>query len=765
MTAQSRSLAGRPASSRATAAFLFDLIQDVSVLRPIIRTLAQDMDLDFLFLMSRQFEGRDKEGIWREELEELSTECGATLAKFDSPFAAVLLLQGREGLIFSASESDLSAHRINHDDFLSVPTGFTRITVQHGYECVGFNQNREQTIAHGSAVRFAADILCGWVPKECLRHLCASERDKYVEVGPPLLLNRLLDRPDPGAARTAGLVCENLHSVRMRTTGNFQATYLATLIAFAEAQAGHGHKVALRPHPGGQFVIKNNIKLPANVFLANKPMFKTDLDSFCYGISAPSSVLIDMVLANLPTAVWCDDDAVLDVTAYADLAKVGSVEEWDAFAEAATRDPSPYLERQARYLRRTRLDVEPQVVRKRLLGIVAGVLAARRGSAQSATTRPAPTAEPRRVLLVANGVIPTLNISFIKPLAELKRQGQVQLSIITEKDILQAQGKGGDKDVAARAAFARRQVEKARPDLAVFCRYSGPEVETMVARLRDADVPIIFHIDDDLLNVPKELGEKKYLEHNRIERTSTVRFLLENADFVYCSTPRLREQFQSLGITRDLYAGTIYCSGDVVAPAEVRPVRTIGFMGSDKTPELTMLAPVIARALEKHPSVRFELFGSMAMPPELEVFGARVQATPPIGDYDAFVTKFRELTWDIGLCPLHDTAFNRVKADTKWVDYTSIGAAVIASRGTAYDACCSDGCGILVDSLEEWAEAIDLLIAEPGRRFEQVSAAQDKLREQYSLARLTEQVLAVFDAASVRRSAPQAEPAAELELT
>ncbi len=744
---------------RCVAAFLFDLIQDVSVLRPIMRTLARDTDLELVLLVSRQFEGRDKEWLWRAELDELATECGALRLRFDSPLAAIQPLQGRQGLVFSASESNLAAHAINHQVFLSAPAAFTRITVQHGYECVGFNQNREQTIAHGSSVRFAADILCGWAAKETLRHLCPSERDKYVQLGPPALLNRLFDRKKPGATKDSGLVCENLHSVRMRTTANFQATYLSTLLAFAEAQARKGRNVALRPHPGGQFVIKNRVELPRNVVLANKPMFKTDLESFAFGISAPSSVLIDMVLAGIPTAVWSDRASLLDATAYADLARVSTVEDWEAFAEAATLDPRPFIARQERYLRRTGLDVEPEVVRERLLRLVDGVASRKSGLARGAST---PQGSARRVLLVANGIIPTLHISFLKPLQALEQQGLVKLTTITEKEILQARAGGKDGPADAAASYVRSRIEAARPDLAVFCRYSGPEVLTMVTRLREAGVPVIFHIDDDLLNVPRELGEKKFIEHNRSERTQTVRFLLDNADFVYCSTRRLRERLIELGVSRDLHAGTIYCSGEVVVPAELRDVRTIGFMGNDKTPELTALVPVIAGALEKHAFLRFELFGSMDMPPELAAFGDRVQAMPPIGDYDAFVTRFRSLRWDIGLCPLHKTPFNVVKADTKWVDYTSIGAAVIASRDTAYDACCSDGCGILVDGPDKWAAAIDDLATNPNKRFAQVRAAQEKLQTHYSPAQLTGQVLDVFDAACARPARRESAPGADL---
>ena len=733
-------------------AFLFDLIQDVSVLRPIIRTIAAERTAELVFLVSRQFEGRDKTWSWRAELDELAQETMARVVSFDNPLGVVFVLQGRRGIIFSASESNLPAHAVNHQVFLSVPPNFVRVTVQHGYECVGFNQNREQTKAHGSSVRFAADLLWGWVARERLRHLCPSERDKYVELGPPPVLNRLFDRQPKGTPRDTGLVCENLHSVRMRSTRNFQQTYLQTLLSFAGDQAARGRKVAVRPHPGGQFIVRNTVELPQNVVLANKPMFKTDLERFLFGISAPSSVLIDMVLARIPTAVWHDGNSVLDTSAYADLARVSTLADWDAFAEAASADSAPFLARQQDFLRRSGLDVDPQTIRARLLHMVDGMLA--RGSDPATMAPPQPNGGARRVLLVANGIIPTLHISFLKPLAGLDEAGALSLSIITEKDVLQARA-AAPGDTEAGAAFARQRIEAIRPDLAVFCRYSGPEAEAMTSRLRDAGVPVIFHIDDDLLNVPRELGEKKFLQHNRPERTGTVQHLIDTADVVYCSTPRLRERFGELGFTRELYAGDIYCSGEVIAPAERREPRIIGFMGNDKTPELTQLAPVIAAALGRHPHLRFELFGSMALPAELEGFGARVQATPPIGDYDAFVEKFRQLRWDIGLCPLLKTPFNVVKADTKWVDYTSIGAAVIASRDTAYDAACADGCGILVDTLEDWAEAIDALAGDTEKRFAQVVAAQEKLVRRYSLDRLTEQVLGVFEAATDAAQTPE----------
>jgi glycosyltransferase involved in cell wall biosynthesis len=573
-----------------------------------------------------------------------------------------------------------------------------------------------------------------------MEHLCRSEREKYFELGPPMMLDRLFNKRLTENTSAEGLICENLHSVRMRTTGDFQTTYLDTIREFAATQAAAGRSIALRPHPGGQFVIKNNIALPPNVTLANVAMYKTDLKRFAYGISAPSSVVIDMVMAGIPTAVWCDADGIIDTSGYAGLTHVSSVADWADFAEAAVANPAPILARQREFLERNALDVAPEEVRERLLSLVEGATLPMRG--------PRPLRRVPRLLLVANGVVPTLHISFIKPLAPLVEAGLLETRIVTEASLRDGFEKRSDTDGAAAAtAIAIDEINAFAPDLAVFCRYSGPAAKDMVERLRKAQVPVLFHIDDNLLNVPPEIGPK-HVEHNRIERTSTVRYLLENADLVYCSTRGLYEQFQAQGFVERLEPGAIYCSGDIVVPAELAPVQTIGFMGNDKTPELSDLVPAIVTILERNPHIRFELFGSMSMPDELLRFGERLRTIPRVSDYDEFVTRFRELKWEIGLAPLRQTPFNIAKADTKWVDYTSIGTAVVASRGTAYDDCCAGGCGLLAGDAEEWTASIQSLIDDPDKRFALVQAAQAKVQASYSLERLAEQVLDKFERAS-----------------
>jgi glycosyltransferase involved in cell wall biosynthesis len=207
------------------------------------------------------------------------------------------------------------------------------------------------------------------------------------------------------------------------------------------------------------------------------------------------------------------------------------------------------------------------------------------------------------------------------------------------------------------------------------------------------------------------------------------------------------QRYRQLGFSAPMLAGDIYCAGAVIRPPLNRPVTKIGYMGFDHAHDLALILPAIVTVLRKNPSLSFELFGSIPKPAALEEFGERVTLIPPVKIYAEFLEKFATLNWDIGLCPLATTPFNRVKANTKWVEYTSVGAAVIATRGMAYDDCCAAGCGELAETPEEWVAALENLCNDKNRRYQMVAAAQARLQREYTDDALREQILTVIQRA------------------
>ena len=344
-----------------------------------------------------------------------------------------------------------------------------------------------------------------------------------------------------------------------------------------------------------------------------------------------------------------------------------------------------------------------------------------------------------RVLFVANAIIPTLQICFLRPLKNLTESGKFAIDFITEFELRTQFGH------YARSEESRQWISEKfasfDPTVVVLCRYSGPNVEHIVEASRARNIPVIFHIDDDLLDVPIEIGEKKHAMHNEPMRLSSIRYLLDEADLVYSSTQILATRLREHGARARIKAGKIVCSGEIMVPASLKPTRKVGYMGFDHAHDLEMILPALVRFLDENPDIQFELFGSIPKPAALDRFGNRISHRPPVPDYGQFLEAFSALGWDIGICPLATTRFNSFKANNKWVEYTSIGAAVVASGGTIYDQCCADGCGSLAYDLDMWHSALSRLATDESARYRQVAAAQRRLMREYTTERLQRQVV------------------------
>ncbi|NSY19769.1 glycosyltransferase [Neorhizobium sp. AL 9.2.2] len=934
---------------RPSAIFVVNLIQDVNILRPLVLLAVRDLNVEVGLLVSLRFRQSDTTGRWLEEVSELAALCGIEIFHFRDLADSIMVLSTRRGILVAASESNLPAHAETHDLFRAAPPGFVTMTLQHGFEGVGFLHSREHDAAHGRGVTFAADIVCGWFDADRQVSMLPSQKPKLVVTGPSCVLNPpILDGPhvedgpqgegvpDAMIAPMTGLVCENLHSVRFTANAGTQGSFVEHFEAFCQELASDDGKVVLRPHPAGQFSVRNRLKLPFNARINNDPMYKVPLSSYAYGISAASSVIIDMLLAGIPVAVWRDDGDAMDASAYDGLTVVRTAQDWIGFAREAMATPEIFLERQRAFLDRqhmpyeacdvrerfirlfsaacdaspappvppravnrlllasrapnvgmtgffnaafpnlaavsafsfhpfpmagirkafgirmspsavaawieTRLSaIEPTLIvvwekdlsslevktlvhsarRKRipvavflaasniepgvsqdvsgdaalmqdmkaLADVVCGpparlsrfrpaleaagipsteitgieghlAIATRRGSGNAIERHATQIrrlcnldAKSRRtrVLFVSPAFLPTLQLSFVKPFESPAGKTAFAYHIITQEDV-NAHLKKRGSPAETRQWIAETAADFA-PDVIVFCRYGGPYEDVFLDYAAHAHVPTLYHIDDDLLNVPASIGEKKAVIHNDPARIAAVRRLLDETDLVYCSTDKLKDRLVGLGVRAPVRAGAIYCSCRVIAPAVLRPVRTFGYMASsDHAQNLDMILPAVTAFLRRNPTVRFELFGSIPKPEALAEFGERVATAPPIRNYETFLEEFAMHEWDVGICPLVPINFNMVKANTKWVEYTAIGAAVIASSGTVYDACASDGCGLLADSTDTWLAAFEALL-DPQTRYAQVQRAQDRLLAHYTTEKLLEQVTAVIGGVSARFAA------------
>src|ERR1041384_6261984 len=146
--------------------FYVALPQDVAGLRPLI-LLAHSLPAKRVeILVSRTLVGLP----FGDEVDKVSSELRLPKTYFDSSEDAARKLEGRSGMVIVGHESNVPPHHWTHDLFKVLPAPFQKVTLQHGFECVGFLHNAAHEAAYGT-VGFAADIVVGWFAEERLKNL------------------------------------------------------------------------------------------------------------------------------------------------------------------------------------------------------------------------------------------------------------------------------------------------------------------------------------------------------------------------------------------------------------------------------------------------------------------------------------------------------------------------------------------------------------------------------------------------------------------
>jgi glycosyltransferase involved in cell wall biosynthesis len=116
-------------------------------------------------------------------------------------------------------------------------------------------------------------------------------------------------------------------------------------------------------------------------------------------------------------------------------------------------------------------------------------------------------------------------------------------------------------------------------------------------------------------------------------------------------------------------------------------------------------------------------------------------STVGLASYPGFVNWITHLpSWDIGIAPLADTAFNRSKSAIKTLDYAALGLAVLASDVPAYRGSLADGIGgrLVANTEAAWFRALHDLIDNTVSRRQLAEGARTVFTAQHTLAAQTQ---------------------------
>lgn len=312
----------------------------------------------------------------------------------------------------------------------------------------------------------------------------------------------------------------------------------------------------------------------------------------------------------------------------------------------------------------------------------------------------------------------------------------------------------------ALTALLKDKASASTPDAAIFSRFVLPHGLALIALCRSLGVKTFFHLDDLLLQLPTDIGQK-YSEVYSAKYVAELQACILATDGVLASTPVLAEQLATrhpqLNIQTILGVCHVELPGWKLPGIRSRLARlkrklttsgtqTLGYMGSSSHErDLATISPQIAELMRAKPHIHFETLGLSAPKALKAEFGNRVREFGYTRNYAEFLAALYELGWDLGLAPLVQDDFNRAKTATKFVEYTACGIPTLAEDIETYASLDRQHVAISLATKGAWANAADQMLSNPARLNRQLLQAQQLCRRNFNRTAALGRLLVAID--------------------
>ena len=307
--------------------FVLDLIQDFEVLLPLVHKAILDRIERITIVISKR--------VWKSHnfvsVTSILEYLGANIVLVSSVYEAVNIIKpprGASGLLITASESSAPGHSFCHSLCKLVGHNIRKITIQHGYECVGLRHHKEHDLQFPKGVRFASDFIFSWSNIDLLSNIHPLEVHKVISVGVVKSFACSAERTisqtsfDESEKRRLScpevLIAENLHSVRFREPSRFQG-FLA-FIRESNSMNGKECNLRIRSHPGKRKL--QTLDLEDEFLYEEGALTATTVQQFDMVCSPPSTIVLDSVLSGVPVCIWSHENNLADTKNYDSIAKV-----------------------------------------------------------------------------------------------------------------------------------------------------------------------------------------------------------------------------------------------------------------------------------------------------------------------------------------------------------------------------------------------------------------------------------------------------------
>jgi GT2 family glycosyltransferase/glycosyltransferase involved in cell wall biosynthesis/tetratricopeptide (TPR) repeat protein len=284
-------------------------------------------------------------------------------------------------------------------------------------------------------------------------------------------------------------------------------------------------------------------------------------------------------------------------------------------------------------------------------------------------------------------------------------------------------------------------------------------VQPLIDACRDRQLPIVYEIDDNLLQVPAD----KDLTGIYARSAPAIATLAAAAAEVIVSTEPLATQMRQFNdrvtVMSNVIAEATWLKPITpeVVPSPLSNLSNLPtdtfkvlYMGnSSHREDLAMIKTVFERLAQSQVKVRLLVIGGESETAEnAPDWYTRISVPQGYESYQLFVPWFRTVAAEcnLAIAPLVANEFNQYKSPLKFLQYSAVGLPAIYSQVTPYQEVVNHGVdGILVDNdPEAWYQAIVQCLNHQENLTELANAAQKKVREQYLMANFANAYVEIF---------------------
>jgi glycosyltransferase involved in cell wall biosynthesis len=283
-------------------------------------------------------------------------------------------------------------------------------------------------------------------------------------------------------------------------------------------------------------------------------------------------------------------------------------------------------------------------------------------------------------------------------------------------------------------------------DIIVIQRMHEPNLVNEVAAARKAGKIVIYDLDDNLHRLDPTNPATPIFDacsyaspKGDVSCYDMAYYFMLMSNVLLFSTENLRQFYTGVtGKRARVIANHFDCAPDYLAlrnPAP-RQTRIIWAGGTSHVPDLRIVAAPLRRIKQRYGNavkLIFMGFDGVARQPDGSILdaGARCDVFDAGVAIDQYHAHLAETTPHIGLAPIETSIeFSNYKSPTKWLDYSAVGAATIATDCCVHSPVMVDRAnGLLVaNDADAWYDAIAALIEQPDLRARLAANARNDLR-------------------------------------